>query len=426
MTAPQTGYLLLFSKSLSYGATEYGQAARYDRGWLAPDGEETLVTPATHLPPQTWETVAARATAIHALNPSQQIGLYDGSAAFSRHYEAGYVFSEDADLFHDPAGTALTYNAGNITYRFPNLAAAGVRAEMIAEYVAHCQAYGFDGGIMWDSWTPSQYSGYVTASSGDPHFDLDGGCLESPIHLQATWEKLLAVYSLEMQQAMEAAGMRLYLNGLGYSSADTFLGTYQSNTANYGSGVLHEHVHRMYKSATLFDQGLTMTRLAVANGAEVLWYAAPDLFKNTNPDGGGGSTIAYTVDNDLRRFYWASYLLVQGPKTYYGFYPYGAGVAYTFASAAYVDYDDIYDLAYGIPTGRSYQTTPETLRWREYSRGFAVVNPTSTEQAFRRPGSYRVWDPVSGSRITVAHNAPYYVPAYTGLFLFHHSTEAIS
>ena len=404
-----------------YSAAEYSRLARYTEGWAANQTEVLTQSLPTGVP-QDWTALTDYTDAIKALGTGIRIGIYAGSAVFARPYEPRYEQIADADLMVGSDGTTLVYVTNDVRHRWPKLMVGEVRERLASYLVAFCDDNDLDG-VLFDSWSPDYYA--LQVASG--WFSYAGGTREGPYHTAAAWLETLGTWTLEAQAALEAAGHKLYINGLGIDplTPPTGLGALQVNTANYATGVLHEGVHQAYKDATVAGYVISAVRTAAERGAEVHFWAQPNMFRATHPDGSpdfSGSTVAYTLGDALQRFYLNTYLQAMHPTlTYYG---YSDGYRYqTYTpdgTASNVYYSDDWDHEYGTPTGHHVDGGTTRLWWRRFTRGVSVLNPTASELTFREPGAYRLNHPTAGQVVSIGPEAATWhrMDPYTGAFLF--------
>lgn len=419
----QTSWFLLFPEASGNPSAEnLARAARYTFGWIW-NQTEILAPGPPYEPPQDWSPITDISDAIKALNLDTKVGLYCGSGMFSRPYEPGYTFIDDADLFHKPDGTDLIYTVNDVNHRFPNLKRPEVRDRLASDYAAFAEAHDFDG-LLWDSWsTPAMAFWISQPEVSGGFFELPGGILEGAAQTEAFWEDVFTPYTLGVKEALEADGRKLYVNGLGFDPAppaSTYMGVHTTNVVDYATGALNEVAYRCYGNATLFAQTIEMMRLATASSrGEVYFVAQPALLATTDP------SVVFTLGDDLMWFYLATFLLVDvGTQTFFGYWPNTAYIGLQ-AGAPYVNYEDAWDLRYGKSVGRHVDGGTTRLYWRRFTEGVAVVNPTASALTFREPGAYRVRHPESGQVVNIGPEASswYAMPPYTGTFLFNRRQE---
>lgn len=501
MARIKTTFLILFSSTLAIPSGDMlANAAKYDKGWIA-NGREVEVNPGSYDGVQDWSFPHSIVTAMKAAG-LPFCGLYVGGPVFGRQFEPQYPAMTTATQMLAPDGTPLVYGPfGSTVYRWPNLWHDGVRQALIDNYLAFCDENDFDG-VMFDSWSPAYHAQQIALAPTTGMFDLPGGSQEGPTHQTSAWQDIMGAWTLELKAALAATGRDLYINGLGYTvdapsdPAWVFMGSSQTNTADYATGVLNELSTYAYVTVAYFTQTLDMVRRATAKGGEVFFSVSPEFLTLL-------SAIEFDWGPEIQRYFLVTYLLVQNDLTYYSYYRHGAYIGYAgpptisitggsgagatasltvaangqiesltltaggtgyvttptvsivggggtrataaatigagavtavtltnagsgyFTGAVYVPYvhwEDDWDLDFGEPTGIAYQTSPETYVWRQYTRGYAIVNPQSaTVHLFDRPGSYRAWDADDGPIITVTNDPTtfYPVPPRTGVYLFH-------
>lgn len=404
--------------------------SRYTFGWLQSQ-LDSLVTPSTYEPPQTWAHYTAMVDAVKALNPDWKCGMYFSGATYQRQWEPGYPALADAELFHKPDGSLLVYDDGlpgpppaASRFRWWRMVDEGVRARYLAYMLDWLSDTHFDG-LFIDAWSPGFYANMIRTAPTGGQFGLAGGISEGPAHTALYWSDAMVAWTEELTTALEAEGHRVYLNGLGltpgYSASDldqVFLGDGQVNTARYGTGFLFEHGHRLYGDVDVFTDTMALFAAGLAlDGREGFLQCYPLLF---GPSGVGDAPV-YTQNLDLARFYLACYLLVQNERSYFWYYQLSAfDPNGDTSSNGALHWSADWDLDYGEPTGRAFSSSPETIRWREYTRGYAVVNPTATTKPFGKVGTFRVWDPEDGLHLHITNNPSthYQMDPYSGHFLW--------
>jgi hypothetical protein len=408
----------------------FDNLAKYDWFWQNVDQSDALTPANDFAGAQDWTFLDAINAGIKSRNPATKHGLYvSAGAAYARPWDpmAGWLTS--ADSLHAPDGTPFVYNNGSFSYTWANYADAGVRERHIAQYLAFLGARNLDG-IFFDNWNPLVYAWWINGNSGLSNYP--GGLREGRYHLTSTWVDWLKTWTTQFRDALEAEGYTLEANGLGPvlggdAVNEAFLGTYASNTGTYVSGMIFELGQRMYKNPAIFVDSMTGLFLAQATGTAVWMHCQPWVFRITDPDGSpdfSGSTVAYTLGRDLERFYLATYLIWADSRSYFG---YSDQIAYFGVDAgghAYAFWSPDWDKDFGEPTGRHLHGGTTGLWWRQYTLGYAVVNPTASGLVFTQPGTYRLWDATTGPLLTVTSGSPLQIPPDSGYFLFNAREEA--
>jgi hypothetical protein len=450
MTLTDNAFNLFFAPSIPVTDDILDRAAtRYVWAFLNSDPGTTLADPANLLGPNDFSYVVGLAAQIKARSSSARVGYYAGGLASPDSHYPPYDWLSDEDLLHKTDGSPVIQEPalspaepGSRRVRVINLSRAATRSKLIGNWISWLQSNGFDG-ILYDTWEPFYYAAQMTQVWAPT------GTLEGATSTSLWWAEQLKAYTSEMTAAFEAVGLEVWSNGLqgltrAYDPNDPtyqLVGQEQTNVALWNDGVLAEADHQIYLGEPYWSAYLAQAaRLEAINGrvfyfhlTQTFWFSDPTFvfgaaFNPSLPDYGLPKTAAFTnaiTEGWFHRFYLASYLLIERPGyTLFGFHDEGSYQGYRMdGSEPYLfdggaDWDGDLGAALGAYTTDAVGGV--TIYYREFERGFAIVNPSTTSGgSFRVPGLYRAWDAEDGDTYIVSDDAPrVQIPPQTGLILY--------
>ncbi len=365
---------------------------------------------------------------LKAINPKVRVGMYVGGVANPNSHHPHYAPLEDADLLHatpsqplEWAPTTVPHQPGEQRLRIVNYSRPETRAKLIAFWRAFCAEHDLDG-ITFDTFNPGYYAAWMALAPATPNvyggFGLPNGGVEGAFHTEAWWFSALSTFCWQLRWALAQDGREVWVNGLyeypNYvpTTDQANIGRGYANVSNYVSGQLSEFGHVMYGSPAALRGNLDVAALATSINRRSFWLLQP-MFQGL-PD-----------TQDVARFYLACYLLMQKPGyTLFGYHPKPDPYqAHELVNGQYVPYlydgGEDWDHDYGI--ARTGVNWTGDVAWREYTRGYAIVNASSGYGYLTLPaGAYRNWHPETGGLVTLtAANPGMNVPPKYGMFLFH-------
>lgn len=411
-------------------------ATRHRWVWIK-TAHETLVASGGTLNltgPAEFSGVATLAAQLKSINPRVQVGMYVGGLASPDSHHPHYDWLDDADLLHSSPTQPLTWSPSQspaepqarrvkiINYNRPE-----TRAKLIQHWRTFLADHNLDG-VVFDTFHPAYYAAWMSLAPATPNanggFGLPNGGVEGAFHTEAWWFLALSVFVWQLRWALGIDGREVWVNGLydypGYNAANTdhaAIGRGYTNVAQYASGLLAEYAHTMHKSPADLRGNIEAAQLVNAQNRGTFWMIHPGAFAY-DPSG-------YTVTDspDLRRFYLAAFLLMQKPPyTYHGYNPGPMYQAFETVNGEHVpwlfDGGEDWDQDYGV--ARTGVNWTGDVAWREYTRGYAIVNASSGYGYLTLPpATYRNWHPEAGGPVEItAENPGMNVPPKSGLFLF--------
>lgn len=437
----QTAFLLHYTTDIQPPLTlEQKQTlAKYDMGVLG-HHHEVLTDRVTFTGLPNFTPYAQLATDLRALNPRIQIGMGQ-AVAHVRPWDMSALWTTDYDLLHYPNGQPLIGYTSGIRHGIYNYGAQVVRDRvtdgfvnfLLANNLSHIQLDGFSPGFYADVIRQAPYVGEAL-----PHFNLTNGCLDGPAHTDAWWQEVLGKFGEQLRWRCEERGLSTQVVGISpvpYSPTTSnaiWLGPQLSNTANYASGSTLEHPEGAYGDLPTFINLLAGIK-RVTDKRRGVWFCYTRRFY-VGPygelpplDGQPSTNKRYLPDTaEVRRFFQATYHLVQEPGVYYSYWPFDPyrGWNDQIQNAVYWSADWEHDL--GMPLG-PYQTQADPygrglIYYRLFSKATVLVNPNAVPVQFSHPtalGNTFIWSR-TGTPLNMAADAPYYrinMPALTGWLL---------
>ncbi len=385
--------------------------------------------------PAEFSGVASLASDLKAIKSSVKVGMYVGGLASPDSHHPHYAPLADEDLLHASPSQPVVMNpsqspaeGGARRVKVINYTRPETRAKLISFWRGFLANHNLDG-VVFDTFNPGYYADWMALPpatiNAEGGFGLTNGGVEGAFHTESWWFAALSLFTWQLRWALAQDGREVWVNGLydypGYSAANmdhAAIGRGYSNVEKYNSGLLAEYGHVMHKSPADLRGNIESAMLANAQSRGTFWLIQPGAFAY-DPSG-------YTVTDGLilQRFYLACYLLLQSPGyTFFGYHPGPMYQAYRTVNGVnepwLYDGGEDWDRDYGVATSGVNWTGD--VAWREYTRGYAVVNASSGYGYLTLPvGSYRDWNPalIDASVTITAADPGMNVPPKSGLYLW--------
>ena len=368
-------------------------------------------------------------------NPNMKVGIHAGGIVTQNSWFVLYNYLDESDFLHYKNGQPIWLGQDpNIPkykwQRFVNIYSAATRVKIInafrtiyASTDRRIDGFLLDGYISWAPYMPAD------------------GCLEGDCKNYCFWINNMVTLTQEIKAGLPSE-VELYYNGFSQGNSDPF-NIYKAGFGQYTDGALMEHPHAIITSPAIFKEYMDGAKKLIdankqsfsANKKILFWVQLQILNHmlgqaqclnpgDPNSCDPSGVCLTYWItstcrdyfalhnrpnDNNLQRFFLASYLLIQEKgKTYYGYQPAGPldpGVLFFYKD---------WNMDFGVAQDINRQDAAG-LYFRHYTYGLAVVNPTDQVLTFNFPDNLTYYDweltgtPIKGSVVVPPKTGHFYL-----------------
>jgi hypothetical protein len=353
---------------------------------------------------------------VRARNPQARILFYAYGLAARESQCPDFDILDGSDMLHyyDGRPVEIVLPNGDANFypqrtKVINLGNPSTRLKLRNFWKTWLKVNGFDG-ILFDAFNPDHYAAWLTM------LGCSSGAIEGAVHTTGYWTSVLTALCSELRSDLAHSGMEVWANSiipLTYdpmnNASHASLGIDFTNSANYMTGVLNEMAHRSFLSFPALIRVLQNMKLVTDKNKKYLGVYQPKVMQYTDP----GSY--YPSEDEIARFYYASFLLGHVPG--YTYFSYHDGEPYIGTKLPFKPYcyswnrDHLADIGLPIGTYQVDYSGSQPVVWRDFEKAIVAVNPKYIANAVAvssdygrlglLPGRYRNWDRNTGSLVSL-------------------------